>query len=83
MVAESAAANSFKIGLLVIEILHNQHFLIFLKSHISFNFNQIEMAFSVINGKPIPNQAAEKIFQIGQVVQKLLPYFNLYVNITQ
>ena len=32
------------------------------------------MVFSVINDKPFPNQAAEKIFQIGQVVQKLWPY---------
>ena len=28
------------------------------------------MVFSVINDKPFPDQAAEKIFQIGQVVQK-------------
>ena len=54
-----------------------------LKSHISIDFNQIEMVFSVINGKPFPVQAAEKIFQIGQVVQNLLPYFNLHVNTTQ
>ena len=41
------------------------------------------MVISVINDKPISNQAAEKIFQIRQVVQKLWPYFNLHVNITQ
>ena len=41
------------------------------------------MVFSVINGKPFPDQAAEKIYKIGQVVQKLWPYFNLHVSITQ
>ena len=41
-----------------------------------------EMMFPVINDKPFPGQAAQKIFQIGQVVQKLWPYFNLHVNIT-
>ena len=54
-----------------------------LESHISFYFNQIEMVFSVINDKFFPDQATEKIFQIGQVVQNLWPYFNLHVNITQ
>ena len=41
------------------------------------------MGFSVINGKPFPDHAAEEIFKIGQVVQKLWPYFNLHVSIMQ
>ena len=41
------------------------------------------MVFSVVNGKVFPEHVGEKIFQIGQAVQKLWPYFNLYVNVTQ
>ena len=43
------------------------------------------MVFSEVNGKAFPVHAGEKIFQIGQAVQRLLhvPYFNLYVNVTQ
>ena len=41
------------------------------------------MVFSEVNGKAFPEHAGEKIFQIGQAVQKLLPYFNVYVNVTQ
>ena len=41
------------------------------------------MMFSEVNGKVFPVHAGEKIFQIGQGVQKLLPYFNFYVNVTQ
>ena len=68
MVAESDSANMFKIGLLVFEILHNQHF----SNAISpFNFNQIVMAFDVVNDKTFPEYEVEKIFQIGQAVQKL------------
>ena len=54
-----------------------------LKCHIYFNFNQIEIASSVINGKPFPDQETEEIFKIGQAVLKLWPYFNLHVSITQ
>ena len=39
--------------------------------------------FSVVNGKTFREHEVEKIFQIGQAVQKLWPNFNLYVNVTQ
>ena len=80
MVAESDSANIFKIGLLVFEILHNQHFSNAISSWI---FNQIVMAFNAVNGKTFPEHDVEKIFQIRQAVQKLWPNFNLYVNVTQ
>ena len=41
------------------------------------------MAFNVANDKTFPEHKVEKIFQIGQVVQKLRPNFNFYVNVTQ
>ena len=41
------------------------------------------MVFTTVNGKTFPEHEVEKIFQIGQAVQKLWPYFNLYVNVTQ
>ena len=41
------------------------------------------MVYDVVNEKTFPEHEVEKIFQIGQAVQKLWPYFNLYVNITQ
>ena len=41
------------------------------------------MAYDVVNEKTFPEHEVEKIFQIGQAVQKLWPYFNLIVNITQ
>ena len=41
------------------------------------------MAFNVVNDKTFPEHEVEKIFQIAQAVQKLWPYFNLYVNVTQ
>ena len=41
------------------------------------------MLFDVVNDKTFPEHEVEKIFQIGQSVQKLRPYFNLYVNVTQ
>ena len=41
------------------------------------------MAFNVVNDKTFPEHEVEKIFQIGQAVQKLWPNFNLYVNVTQ
>ena len=43
------------------------------------------MVFSVVNGNTFTEQEVEKIsiFQIEQAVQKLWPYFNLYVNVTQ
>ena len=41
------------------------------------------MWFSEVNGKTFPEHEVEKIFQIEQAVQKLWPYFNLYVNVTQ
>ena len=41
------------------------------------------MAFKEANDKTSPEYEVEKIFQIGQAVQKLWPNFNLYVNITQ
>ena len=41
------------------------------------------MAFDAVNDKTIPEHEVEKIFQIGQAVQKLRPNFNLYVNVTQ
>ena len=51
--------------------------------HIFFDFNQIVMAFNVVNDKTSPEYEVEKIFQIRQAVQKLWPNFNLYVNVTQ
>ena len=33
--------------------------------------------------KTFPEHEVEKIFQIGLAVQKLWPYFNLFVNIVQ
>ena len=54
-----------------------------LEYHILFNFNQIVIVFAVVNGKTFTEHEVEKIFQIGQSVQKLWPYFNLYVNVTQ
>ena len=41
------------------------------------------MAFNEANDKTSPEHEVEKIFQIGQAVQKLWPNFNLYVNVTQ
>ena len=41
------------------------------------------MAFDVVNDKTFHAYEVEKIFQIGQTVQKLLQNFNLYVNVTQ
>ena len=41
------------------------------------------MVFSTVYGKTFPEHAGEKIFQIVQAFQKLWPYFNLYVNVTQ
>ena len=41
------------------------------------------MAFYVVNDKTFLEHEVEKIFQIGQAVQKLWPNFNLYVNVTQ
>ena len=43
------------------------------------------MVYDVVNEKKktFPEHKVEKIFQIGKAVQKLWPYFNLYVNITQ
>ena len=41
------------------------------------------MMFSVENGKMFSDHVPEKIFNIGQAVQKLWPYFNLHVSITQ
>ena len=41
------------------------------------------MLFSVVNGKKFRKHDVEQIFQIEQAVQKLWPYFNLYVNVTQ
>ena len=41
------------------------------------------MAFKVVNDKNIPEHEVEKIFQIGQAVQKLWLNFNLYVNVIQ
>ena len=41
------------------------------------------MAFNEANDKTSPEYEGEKIFQIGQAVQKLWPNFNLYVNVTQ
>ena len=41
------------------------------------------MLFSVVNSKTFREHKVEKIFQIEQAVQKLWPYFNLYVNVTQ
>ena len=36
--------------------------------HIFFNFNQIVMAFDVVNDISYPEHEVEKIFQIGQTV---------------
>ena len=41
------------------------------------------MVFSVVNGKMFSDHVPEKIFKIGQAVQKLWPYFNLHVSIMQ
>ena len=41
------------------------------------------MAINVVNDKIFSEHEVEKIFQIGQAVQKLWPNFNLYVNVTQ
>ena len=41
------------------------------------------MTFNAVNDKTFPEHEVEKIFQIGQAVQKLWPNFNLYVNVTQ
>ena len=41
------------------------------------------MAFNVANDKTVLEHEVEKIFQIGQAVQKLWPNFNSYVNVTQ
>ena len=41
------------------------------------------MAIDVENDKTFPKHEVEKIFQIEQVVQKLWPNFNLYVNVAQ
>ena len=48
-----------------------------------FNLNQIVILFYEVNDKTFPEHEVEKIFQIGQSVQKLWPNFNLYVNVTQ
>ena len=53
------------------------------ESHIFFNFNQIVMAINKVKDKTFPEHEVEKIFQIGQAVQKLWPNFNLYVNVAQ
>ena len=41
------------------------------------------MVFDVVNDKPFPDPEVEKIFQIGQAIQKLSLNFNLYANVTQ
>ena len=41
------------------------------------------MAIDVVNDKIFPVHEVEKIFEIGQAVQKLWPNFNLYVNVAQ
>ena len=41
------------------------------------------MVIDVVNDKSFPEHGVEKIFQIGQAVQKLGPNFNLYVNVAQ
>ena len=41
------------------------------------------MAFDEVNDKTFPEYEVEKIFQIGQTIQKLWPNFNLYVNVAQ
>ena len=41
------------------------------------------MVFSVLDGKTLSDHVPEKIFKIGQAVQKFGPYFNLQVSITQ
>ena len=41
------------------------------------------MGIDVVNEKTLPEHEVEKIFQIGQAVQKLWPNFNLYVNVAQ
>ena len=40
------------------------------------------MVFSVVNGKMFFDHVPEKIFKIGQAVQKLWPYFNLLVHVS-
>ena len=39
--------------------------------NISFYVNRIEIVFSVVNGKTFSYHVPEKIFKIGQAVQKL------------
>ena len=51
--------------------------------NISFYVNRIEIVFSVVNGKTFSYHVPEKIFKIGQAVQKLWSYFTLHVSITQ
>ena len=58
MVAEPAGENSFKIGLLVFEMLLIKIF----ECNISFNFNPIQIVFFVINGKTFSDHVPEKIF---------------------
>ena len=41
------------------------------------------MEFDVVDDKTFPEYEVEKIFQIGQTVQKLWQNFNLHVNVTQ
>ena len=41
------------------------------------------MVFSVVNGKTLSDHELEKIFKIGQAVQKLWTYFKLQVSIAQ
>ena len=41
------------------------------------------MMIDAVNDKAFLEQEVEKIFQIGQAVQKLWPNFNLYVNVAQ
>ena len=41
------------------------------------------MKFDAVNDKTFPKHEVEKLFQIGQAVQKLWPNFNFYVNVTQ
>ena len=67
IVAESDSANIFKIGLLVLRY----YIINIFECHIFFNFNQIVMAFDVVNDKTFPKYEVEKIVQIGQTVQKL------------
>ena len=69
MVAESDSANIFKIGLLVFEILHNQHFSNAISSLILIKL--LWGPFNTVNDKIFPEHEVEKIFQIGRAVQKL------------